>query len=83
MSSSILVIILYLSNVRVIKNMFVQQIPLATLKYKIIIGYERVLQNFVPRLMHSLHQLQDLLTEIILYMSNVSYAKITFAQHVP
>ena len=42
---------------------------LTTLRCTIVIGYERVLQNnFIPRLVHSLRQLQGLLT---------------VAQHVP
>ena len=59
MFSLILVIILYLSNVCVVKSMFVQHVLLITLKYKIIMGYEHVLQNnFIPLLIYSLHQLQ-------------------------
>ena len=59
MFSLVLMIILYISNVCVVKSMFAQQIPLTTLKYKIIIGYEHVLKNnFVPRLVHSLYQLK-------------------------
>ena len=64
--------------------MFAQQIPLTTLKYKIVIGYEHVLQNnFVPCLVHYLHQLQYILTEVVLYLSNVHYVKNMFAQQVP
>ena len=64
--------------------MFAQQIPLPTLKYKIVIGYEHALQNnFVPSLLHSLHQLQCLLTEVVLYLSNVHCVKNMFAQQVP
>ena len=80
----VLMIILYLSNVCVVKGTFAQQVPLTTLKYKIVIGYERVLQNnFIPRLLHSLCQLQGLLTEVVLYLSNVHCVKSMFAQHVP
>ena len=84
MFSLILVIILYMSNVCVVRSMFAQHVPLTTLKYKIIVGYERVLQNnYIRRLVHYLHQLQDLLTETVLYLSNVSCVKSTFAQQIP
>ena len=59
------------------------QVPLTTLKYKIVIGCEHVLQdNFIARLVHYLHQLQNILTEAVLYLLNVSCVKSTFAQQI-